>query len=107
MRKHRDRRSGEEWEPLGDHATFRLGINYGFRGTFERGEPISRDEYEVYLQHGSASAYFVAPPYEEYLRLYDLYSETCRLRATGRSEVEAAEAVRRLSGPQIERAWDM
>src|ERR1700733_12311226 len=95
MRKHRDRQSGEEWEPLDEHATFRLDINYGFRWTFERGQPISQDEYEGLLHHGPAFAYFSAPPYEEYLRLYDLYSETCRLRATGLSEVAAAEAVRR------------
>jgi hypothetical protein len=92
MIEHRDRRSGESWEPLSEHATFRLGIDYGFRHSFNRGQPVTQGEYEAFRSH---SAYFVAPPYEEYLQLYDMYTETCRLRATGLSEIEAAEAVRR------------
>ena len=55
---------------------------------------MPRDQYEFYLFNTPQWAYFIAPPYEEYLRLYDTYSRTCRLRATGLSECEAAEAVR-------------
>lgn len=99
MNKHRDRRSGEEWESLSEHATFRLGIDYGFRSAFEAGGPMPRDKYEVLLNRSPTFAYFAAPPYEEYLRLYDMYSETCRLRARGLSEVEATEAVRRRIDP--------
>jgi hypothetical protein len=84
------------WEPLDEHATFRLGIDYGFRSAFMRSQPIPREEYELLLCH--AWTYFSAPPYEEYLRLYDMYSETCRLRATGLSGTEAAEAVRASRG---------
>jgi hypothetical protein len=98
MIKHRDRRSGEEWETLSEHATFRLGIDYGFRSAFEQGEPMPRDRYEFYLDHSPQWSYFRAPSYEEYLRLYDMYSETCRLRATGMSETDAAEAVRKRVG---------
>jgi hypothetical protein len=62
---------------------------------------VSRDEYESLLHHGSTFAYFSPPPYEEYLQLYDMYSETCRLRDTGLSECEAAEAVRSRSLPDL------
>jgi hypothetical protein len=60
--------------------------------------------YDTYWLHspGGAAAYFVVPPYEEYLRLYDMYSATCRLRATGLSECEAAEAVRKRSLPDLD-----
>ena len=95
MIKHRNRRSGELREELDEHATFRLGIDHGFRWAFTRGQPVSRDEYEFLTLHGPTFAYFSAPPYEEYLRLYDMYSKTCKLRDTGLSECEAAEAVRK------------
>jgi hypothetical protein len=94
MQKHQDRRSGKLLEPLNEHATFRLGIDYGFTSAFTRGKPMERDEYEFITSHSTAFAYFTAPPYEEYLQLYDMYSETCRLRDTGLGEIEAAEAVR-------------
>jgi hypothetical protein len=88
MHKHRDRRSGEEWEPLSDYATSRLGIDWAWRWAFVRGRPMSRDEYE---SHRSSLnfGYRGQPSYEEYLRLYDMYSETCRRRASGMSEGEA------------------
>ncbi len=92
--KHRDARSKEVWEPLNEHATFRLGIDYGFRGAFTEDGPMSREQYEFLYFHTPRGAYFSAPPYEEYLRLYDAYSETCRVRATGLSETDAAEQVR-------------
>jgi hypothetical protein len=58
---------------------------------------VSLDEYERYV-YSPFNAYGAVPSsYEEYLRLYDRYSETCRLRATGLSETDAAEAVRKLS----------
>jgi hypothetical protein len=97
MDKHRDRHSGELWEPLSEHATFRLGIDFGFRSAFTEGRPMPRDEYEFYQFHTPRWAYFNAPSYGEYLRLYDMYSETCRLRATGLDECEAAETVRKKS----------
>jgi hypothetical protein len=90
---HRDARSGETWAPLDEHATFRLGIDYGFRSAFTRGAPMSREEYEVASMRSSAWAYFVVPSYDEYLRLYDKYSDACRVRATGVSDREAAERV--------------
>jgi hypothetical protein len=100
MNKHRDRRSGEEWEPLDQHATFRLGIDYAWRWAFEHGQLMSRDHYESLRLHGGPSfGYGGAPPYEEYLRLYDMYSRACKLRATGMSANEAAEAVRKHSLP--------
>jgi len=99
MIKHRDRRSGEEWDALSEHATFRLGIDYGFRFEFTKGRPLPREKYEWFLHNSPQWAYFQAPPYEEYLRLYDMYSETCRLRATGMGETDAAEAVRKHSLP--------
>jgi hypothetical protein len=99
MNKHRDRRSGEEWEPLSEHATFRLGIDYGFCNAFTEGRPMPRNVYEFYLVNTPRWAYFIAPPYEEYLQLYDMYSKTCRLRATGLNEIDAAEAVRKYSLP--------
>lgn len=101
MNKHRDRRSGEEWEPLSEHATFRLGIDYGFRSAFTEGQPMPRDQYEFYLFNTPRWAYFIAPPYEEYLRIYDMYSITCRLRAIGLSETESAEALRKHSLPDL------
>jgi tetratricopeptide (TPR) repeat protein len=103
MDKHRDRRSGEMGEPLDEHATRRLGIDHGFRSAFMHGQPLSRQLYEAYWlhSHGGPAAYFVVPPYEEYLRLYDMYSKACRLRATGLSECEAAEAVRKRSLPDL------
>ena len=94
MEKHYDRLADELCEPLDEHATFRLGIDYSFRPAFTEGGPMSRDRYEFIGFHTPQWAYFTAPPYEEYLRLYDMCSETCRLRATGLSGVEAAEAVR-------------
>ena len=100
MGKHQDRRSGELWEPLTEHATFRLGIDYGFRDAFTEGRPIPPDAYESYL-NTPRWAYFRAPSYERYLRFYDMYSATCRLRATGLSEIEAAEAVRRRFDPVV------
>ena len=103
MGKHQDRRSGELWEPLDQHATFRLGLDYGFQSAFTEGRPMPRDQYEAILYHTPRWAYFIAPPYEEYLRLYDMYSETCRLRATGVSANEAAEAVRRRIDPDSRR----
>jgi hypothetical protein len=93
--EHRDARSGEAWKPLDEHATFRLGIDFGFRGAFTRGRPLSREQYEFLYSRSPSGAYFTAPAYEEYLRLYDVYSETCRVRATGLSDREAAEQVRR------------
>lgn len=94
MNKHRGQ-SGEEWEPLDEHATFRLGIDYAWRWAFVKGQPMSRDEFEVYKGTASISfGYGGPPPYDEYLRLYDMYSETCRLRAKGVSACDAAEAVR-------------
>jgi hypothetical protein len=56
---------------------------------------MSRDNYEWLLHNSPTVSYFSAPPYGEYLRLYDMYSRTCRLRATGLSEIDAAEAVRK------------
>jgi len=96
MDKHQDRRSGEMWEPLDEHATFRLGIDYGVRFAFTEGRPMPRDRYEF---TAFRVGYGAAPPYEEYLRLYDMYSRTCRLRATGLSETDAAEAVRKRNLP--------
>jgi hypothetical protein len=90
---HRDVRSGDAWTPLDEHATFRLGINYGLRSAFTVGAPMSQQEYEWRYFHTPSGAYFAAPSYEEYLRLYDRYSETCRVRATGVSDREAAERV--------------
>jgi hypothetical protein len=101
MYSHRDRRSGEVWDQLDEHATFRLGIDHGFAEAFIRGQPLSQDEYEFLTSHSPSFAYFVAPPYEGYIRLYDMYSRTCRLRATGLSECEAAEAVRKRSLPDL------
>src|SRR5450755_4985470 len=95
MGVHRDPKSGEEWEPLNEHATFRLGIDYGFRNAFKEGQPMSRAGYELMSNNGGAFAYFTAPPYEEYLRLCDMYSRTQRLRAEGLSGIDAAEAVRK------------
>lgn len=99
--KHQDRQSGELGEPLSVDATFRLGIDYSFHSAFTEGRPMPRDEYEAYLYHSPRWAYFSAPPYEGYLRLYDMYSRTCRLRATGMSECEAAEAVQKRSLPDL------
>jgi hypothetical protein len=79
MDKHRDRQSGEWWEPLDEHATFQIGIDYGFRSAFTRGAPLSQAEWEAYTSHGPA-AYARAPSYEEYLKLYDKYSDVCRTR---------------------------
>jgi hypothetical protein len=94
MGKHRDRRTGELREPLSEHATFRLGIDYGFRPAFTEGGPMPRDTYERY-RNTPQGAYFVAPPHEEYLRMYDMYLRTCKLRDMGLDECEAAEAVRK------------
>ena len=92
--KHRDAHSGRSYEPLDEHATFRLGINYGFRGAFTEDRPLSREQYEKYSR-SPRGAYFVVPPYEEYLRLYEIYSEVCRLRDDeGVNANEAAERVR-------------
>lgn len=93
--KHRDARSGELWEALDEHGTSRLGINYGLRGAFTRGGPMPQKEYEPLYLGGPSGAYFTAPSYQEYLLLYDRYSEACRARAKGLSDREAAEAVQR------------
>jgi hypothetical protein len=100
MGKQRDRRPSPS-EPLSAHATFQLGIDYSFRNAFGEGRPMPRETYESYLDHSSQWAYFVAPPYEEYLRMYDMYSRTCRLRDAGLSECEAAEAVRNRRMPDL------
>jgi hypothetical protein len=101
MNRPSDHQSGEEFEPLDEHATYRLGIDYGLRSAFAPDKPLARQEYDSMWRFGLAGAYFGPPPYEEYLRLWDMYSRTCRLRATGLGGTDAAEAVRKRSLPDL------
>ncbi len=68
------RESVNERQLLNEYAFGQLHDNYGLRHAFMGKEPMSREEYEgIYVYGGGPAAYFMAPPYEEYLKLFEKY----------------------------------
>ena len=60
---------------ISDEDAFgKLHVDYGLRQAFMENEPMSRERYDGLYFHGNGpGAYFNAPSYEEYLKLFDKY----------------------------------
>lgn len=62
-------------DPIDEASYQELHADYGLRGAFSHGRPLSREEYmNNYVLHGPG-AYMVPPSYEDYLKLYDKYAQ--------------------------------
>jgi hypothetical protein len=65
---------------LDKDAIEKLHVDYGFRSAFMgRSEPLSWEQYDSSFCHsGGPGAYFMVPPYEGYLRLFEKYKGIIR-----------------------------
>jgi hypothetical protein len=70
--------------PLDQAAFDTLRVDWSMRDAFARDEPLAREEYmnRFFLPSYGAAAYRITPSYEEYLKLFELYTQARKSRGT-------------------------
>src|SRR5262245_13917765 len=68
---------GDPERPLHQVAFNELRVDWSLRDAFARDVPLTREEYmnRYVLPSSGAVAYRITPSYEEYLKLFERYSE--------------------------------